>query len=81
MNIPIGEYMYAVKDAPYPGYSTCRWGIRSVRGDAQLGQVKWYGAWRQYVFEPAADTVFNPGCLTNLAAFIESVKNEREPKP
>lgn len=46
------------------------WNVLSLRHDALLGQIKWYGAWRQYCFFPAADTIFNPGCMDDIKAFI-----------
>jgi len=32
-----------------------------------LGDIRWYGAWRQYVFDAAPNTIFNNGCLASLA--------------
>lgn len=37
-----------------------------THGD-HLGDIHWHGPWRQYVFEPAPGTVFNNGCLADLA--------------
>jgi hypothetical protein len=37
--------------------------VVSVRHGYVLGTIRWYGFWRQYVFVPATDTVFNVGCL------------------
>ena len=39
----------------------------------QLGLVKWYGAWRQYVFYPECDTIFSSGCLTDIVNFLTEV--------
>ena len=45
------------------------WRVENVRG-ACLGFVSWYGAWRQYVFEPSSGTRFHNGCLRDIADFV-----------
>jgi len=40
--------------------------VLSRRG-AHLGDIRWYGAGRQYVFDPAAKSTFNNSCLISLA--------------
>lgn len=49
---------------------TRRWSVRSKRSNALLGQVSWYGAWRQFTFRPQPATVFNIGCLLDINAFM-----------
>jgi len=46
------------------------WDVRNAENGSLLGQVRWHGAWRQYVYSTAADVVWNPACLDELAAFI-----------
>jgi hypothetical protein len=49
------------------------WHVWSIKDPpAHLGLVKWFGAWRGYGFFPEAMTVFEPDCLRDLAAFVES---------
>ena len=43
----------------------------------QLGVIKWYGAWRQYVLETRAGIVWNNGCLRDVTGFIEGLMRER----
>lgn len=33
----------------------------------ELGVIRWFARWRQYVFQPASDTVFNPVCMREIA--------------
>ncbi|MEN6360025.1 MAG: hypothetical protein ABFD59_08215 [Smithella sp.] len=40
-----------------------------------LGDVKWYGPWRQYCFFTAAACVFNVGCMNDINHFIGQLKN------
>lgn len=46
------------------------WRVTSMSSGDLLGGVAWYGPWRQYVFEPEDGTVFNDGCLTDIADFL-----------
>ncbi len=38
---------------------------------SSLGEVKWYGSWRQYCFFPESDTVWNATCLKDIQAFLD----------
>lgn len=40
-----------------------------------LGSIRWYGAWRQYVFAPEPGCVFNVGCLKTIETNVR-VMNE-----
>jgi len=40
-----------------------------------LGKIYWYGKWRQYVFEPAPDTIWSQSCLEEVYEFLLSLKN------
>ena len=42
-----------------------------------LGQIKWYGKWRQFCFYPSGDTIFNRACLKDIDAEIEKLMAER----
>lgn len=44
------------------------WSVRSTSGTA-LGTVKFYGRWRCFVFYPYPDTLYNAGCLDDIARF------------
>lgn len=57
---------------------TLVWDVRSVRASALLGRIKWFGRWRQYCFFPEGDTIFNRGCLDDIASFISEQMQWRE---
>ena len=49
--------------------------------DFWLGDVKWRGSWRKYIFSPSSDTVFEADCLRDIAQFCEdSTKAHRRKK-
>lgn len=53
------------------------WLVLSTHGDRPcLGQVRWYGTWRQYVFFPQDSTIFSASCLEELAEFCKSKTKE-----
>jgi hypothetical protein len=51
--------------------------VRSLRGATSLGQIRWYGPWRRYVFFPRADTLFDASCLTEIADFLHHLMEQR----
>lgn len=46
------------------------WDVMSRSGGYRLAQIRWHGAWRQYVLRPEAQTIWNTGCLTDVQTFI-----------
>jgi hypothetical protein len=53
------------------------WRVESHHGDL-LGIVRWFGRWRQYTFWPSSDTIYSPGCLRDVAAFLDALMTERK---
>ena len=45
----------------------------------KLGEVKWYGPWRQYCFFPE-NAIFNKGCLEDVNDFIKQLMDLRKNK-
>lgn len=72
------EYIYFEKYADKS--KTSIWNCRNAESNALLGQVKWYGPWRQYCFFPAFSTVFHRGCLQDICHFIQKLMDERKEK-
>ncbi len=48
---------------------TSVWSCRNNRSKEELGQVKWYGPWRQYCYFPTRQAVYNNRCLSIIADF------------
>ena len=42
------------------------------KSDQHLGWIRWYGPWRQYVYEPTRDapTTFNNTCLLGIVEVL-----------
>lgn len=61
---------------PHPERKTRVWEVTAIASDAILGRVHFYGAWRKFVFSPAINTLFDPGCLRDIAEFAEEASKK-----
>lgn len=52
------------------GGKTRRWQVLSKSSGDLLGRIKWHGQWRQFVFLPEPNTLFNIGCLFDITGFL-----------
>lgn len=43
-----------------------------------LGQIKWFGRWRQYCFYPSPNTIFNPECMNDISNVIKDLMMKRK---
>ena len=59
-------------DLPSLG-KTRRIAVQSIRHGAHLGDIHWFGRWRQYVFAPVKECVFNTVCLTDIAGHVHDL--------
>ncbi|GAG50243.1 unnamed protein product, partial [marine sediment metagenome] len=46
------------------------WDVLSKSSGYILGEIRWYGPWRQYCFSPVANSVFNNTCMSDIQNFI-----------
>lgn len=53
------------------------WNIISLSSEFILGQIKWYGQWRQYCFFPSPHSVFNGTCMDEIKAKIKQLMDDR----
>jgi hypothetical protein len=50
---------------------TRMWQVKNVQWNFTMGTIKWYAPWRRYVFFPQGETLYDAGCLTEIAAFLK----------
>jgi hypothetical protein len=43
----------------------------------ELGQIKWYPAWRRYVFFPSENTLYDANCLEEIEKFLRELMASR----
>jgi len=58
------------KTKVYSVYSKC--------GDCELGEIKWYPAWRHYCFFPEFETVHSDRCLREISEFITKLNDKKQ---
>lgn len=51
---------------------TSIWEVLSISTAGKLGEIRWWGTWRTYIFMPAPNTIYSAGCLRDITEFIES---------
>lgn len=54
-----------------PPPKTKIWTVRNTVARVNLGDVRWFGRWRQYAFFPGAELVFEKTCMRTIADFCE----------
>jgi len=60
-----------------PSGKTKVWIVATKEGE-RLGEIRWYGGWRSYVFHPSEATIFEKDCLRNIADFIQAKTAEHK---
>lgn len=46
--------------------------VKNRQSNCQLGTVKFYGAWRKFIFEPGEAVIFDASCLEDIIAFLNN---------
>lgn len=54
---------------------------RNNRSGDELGEIRWYGAWRQYCYFPTVQAVYSAGCLRDIDSFVTALMDERKAVP
>lgn len=70
------EYLEFTEEQLSPAGKTKYVGVYARRSGARLGGIRWFGRWRQYVFVPERETVFNPTCLREIADRVDALTVE-----
>lgn len=63
------------KQVPYNG-KTKRFEVISKNHGYSLGRISWYGNWRQYIFSPVFETIWNKDCLKDIQDFLQKLMND-----
>lgn len=60
-----------------PGRKTMTWAVVSQSSGVKMGELRWHGPWRQYVFFPAGETLFNVECMNDICDRIGTMMRWR----
>jgi len=52
--------------------------VVNIHHDEQIGEIKWFGKWRQYCFYPNGNTIWNVNCLNDVNSVITKLMEERK---
>lgn len=55
---------------------TSVWSCRNIKGENELGIIKWYPAWHQYCYFPTVQAVSSADCLFDIGQFINSIRSK-----
>ena len=67
------QHLRFIKTGDSASGKTERWDVESKSQGTVLAVANWYGPWRQYVMYPQPGTLFNCGCLDDIAAFLKEL--------
>ena len=54
------------------------WDVINKSSSNSIATIAWYGPWRQYVVQPADNTVWNDGCLKSVVEFLGQLNAEHK---
>jgi len=72
----MSKYLKFVR-IPFNG-KTKRFEIISKSTGTTLGRISWYPSWRQYVFSPVFETIWNKDCLNDIQNFLNNLMEEKK---
>ena len=75
-------YTYTFKETKYllflickePNRKTPTVNVRTLDGEIVLGNIKFYGAWRKFVFYPKEETLFDSKCLCDIIDMMNELQ-------
>lgn len=58
---------------------TKTWKVQSTHPPKPvIGKIKWYWAWRRYVFFPESETLYDVNCMNAISKFIDNQMEKRK---
>ena len=70
------KWIYFVKTKQL--LKTSIWEVRAKKDNGLLGEVGWYSKWRQYVFAPCPQTIYEDDCLRDIRDFLLRLEAKRK---
>ena len=75
-----GEYLLFKDEGKCAAYQakTRVFSVISRKSLVCIGSIRWYASWRRYTLCPIEGTVFDAGCLRDIADFCELKTSEHK---
>jgi len=51
--------------------------VLSKKQKSPLGEIVFYQLWKQYIFEPISNAIFNDECLMDISSYITILNKEK----
>ncbi len=80
MATKIKKFLSFHEDGTIPGGTTLFVRVMTADGRGLLGTIRWFAAWRRYTFYPFSDTLFDAGCLREVADYLEKMMQDHAKK-
>lgn len=83
----MSEEEWELEDVEYLGFTevpmpperkTGVWNVYNQHSGVVLGQVRWFGRWRRYTFNPEPGTVYDGRCLQAITQFMQRQMDRRK---
>jgi len=75
------KYIEFLKVGTSASGKTSRWICQNINSGDDLGEVVWYGSWRQYCFLPDEGAIFSADCLADIQDFLSKAKQLHDELP
>lgn len=72
-----GQWINFQEFPPSSGRKLSIFSILTKQG-ISIGEVKWYGNWRQYCFFPDEDSIYDRKCMMEVINFINKLMEDRK---
>lgn len=70
------KYIHFEKLGEYGKHS--QYACYNNKSNGMLGGISYYIKWRQFVFYPQADTIFNSSCLLDIVDFLDQLNGKKK---
>lgn len=74
------KWLEFIKDEKPKNRKTDIYQINNISTKVNVGNIRWYGGFRKYIFAPNADFIYDAGCLTDISDFLNVLMLERKIK-
>jgi hypothetical protein len=74
------QWLAFVKADNFDKKKTDQFYVNNKVNNSCVGMIKWYGAFRKYVFYPTPNFIFDSACLKDIASYLSALMLERKVK-
>lgn len=76
----MSKYVYFEEFGLSPSGKTKLIHVKSMNGDLNLGEIRWFPSWRKYTFQPLEDMIFDNKCMNEISDYLEKLMLDHKVK-